>query len=247
MSGRRRDLSLVVIPSSFRTAVSLATMGSVHDGVVYLCLDGDFFGDENTVAHWTGHCEFSDDSPFENGPDFLDAGEAVTWWRQRGAKRIYIRLDFQETLWAGEGTSPADSVEIATFDFADPRGRPRGARETFETMRLAFAEKQASEHALAAFEEGCRLTQRRESVNLSIDELANRVGVSSEWLGDVESGKSTEEVTFSQWVNLVWATRRGWPDEMRSVTTGSVGWVAQQGQFLREAEVFVNNKLGLYD
>jgi DNA-binding XRE family transcriptional regulator len=222
-------------------------MGSVRGGVVYLSLNGDSFGDEGTVAHWSGHCEFDDGSPFENGPDFLDAGEAVTWWSQRGATRIYIRLDFKETLWAGKGPSPIDSAEIATFDFADPRGRPRGAKETFEAMRLAFSEKQTSEQAMAAYEEGRRLTQRRESVNLSIDELANRVGVSPEWLGDVESGKATYEVTFVQWVDLVWATRSGWPEEMHSVTTGRFGWAAQPGQFLREAEILVNKKLGLYD
>jgi transcriptional regulator with XRE-family HTH domain len=84
-------------------------------------------------------------------------------------------------------------------------------------------------------------------VDLSIDELANRVGVSSEWLADVEAGKTTYEVTFSQWINLVWATRKGWPDEMRSTKTGVGGWVAWQGQLLREAEISVNKRLGLYD
>lgn len=222
-------------------------MGSIHDGIVYLALGGDFFDVEKTVAHWSGHCAFGDESPFEVGPDFLDAGEAVTWWRQRGAKRIYIRLDFEETLWAGEGTSPAESAKIGTFDFSDPRGRPEGAIETLAGMRRALVEREASEHAAGAFEEGRRLTQRRESVDLSIDELANRVGMSSEWLADVEAGKTTYEVTFSQWVNLVWATRKRWPDEMRLVTTESVGWVAQRGQFLREAEVLVNKKLGIYD
>jgi hypothetical protein len=71
--------------------------------------------------------------------------------------------------------------------------------------------------------------------------------VSSEWLADVEAGKSTYEVTFSQWIDLVWATRKGWPDEMRSTKTGVGGWVAQRGQFLREAEISVNKMLGLYD
>jgi hypothetical protein len=91
------------------------------------------------------------------------------------------------------------------------------------------------------------LTQRREFVDLSIDELANRVGESSEWLADVEAGKTTSEVIFSQWLNLVWATRKGWPDEMRSTKSEVSGWVARQGQFLREAEISVNQMLGLYD
>ena len=222
-------------------------MGSISDGTVYLCLDADFFDEENTVARWNGHCEFGNESPFENGPDFFDAGEAVKWWIQRGATRIYIRLDFEETLWAGEGASPADSAKIGTFDFADPRGRPEGARETLASMRRDFAERQASENEASALEEGRRLTQRREVVDLSIDELANRVGVSSQWLADVEAGKSTYEVTFSQWIDLVWATRNGWPDEMRSTKTGPHGWVARRGQFLRAAEIHVNKMLGLYD
>jgi hypothetical protein len=222
-------------------------MGSVHDGIVYLALDGDFFDVENTVARWNGHCEYRDGSQPEVGPEFLDASDAVTWWHERGATRIYIRLDFEETLWAGEGTPPADSAKIATFDFADPRGRPEGARETLAGMRRSLAEREASEHTAGALEEGRRLTQRRVFVDLSIDELANRVGVSSEWLADVEAGKTTYEVTFSQWINLVWATRKGWPDEMRSTKTGVGGWVAWQGQLLREAEISVNKRLGLYD
>jgi hypothetical protein len=222
-------------------------MGSVHDGIVYLCLDGDVFDAENTAAHWNGHCEFGDESPLEVGPDFLDAGDAVTWWLERGATRIYIRLDFEETLWAGEGTLPAASEKIGTFDFADPRGRPEGARETLASMRRTIAESEASERATGAREEGQRLTRRRECVELSIDELANRVGVSSEWLANVEEGISTYEVTFSQWINLVWATREGWPDEIRSAKTGARSWVASRGQLLREAEISVNKMLGLYD
>jgi DNA-binding XRE family transcriptional regulator len=223
-------------------------MGSVQDGTVYLSLDADaVFDEENTEAHWTGNCQFSDGSPPEDGPAFVDAGEAVTWWRQRGATRICIRLDFEETLWAGEGAFLSGSESIATFDFADPRGRPEGARETLAGMRRTFAERESSQHAARACEEGRRLTRRRESMDLSIDELANRVGVSSEWLPNVEAGKTTYEVTFPQWITLVWATRKGWPDEIRSAKTGASAWVARRGCFLREAELHVNERLGLYD
>jgi Helix-turn-helix domain len=231
----------------FRTVVSLATMGSVPDGIVYLAVGGDLFDAGSTVAYWNGHCQFDDGSQYENGPDFTDAGDAVTWWRERGAKRIYIRLDFEETQWAGEGAPPGDSRTITIFDFADPRGRPEGARETVAAMRRALAEEEESEHAARALEEGRRLTERRESVDLSIEELAIRIGVSPEWLADVEAGTSTYEVTFAQWINLVWATRKGWPDEMHPMRTGASGWATLQGQFLREAEICVNNMLGLYD
>jgi hypothetical protein len=222
-------------------------MGSVQDGTVYLSLDGDLFDEENTAAHWTGHCEFGDGSQFEFGPDFLDANDAVTWWRKRGAKRIYIRLDFEEYLWAGEGSPSDDQAMLSVFDPADPRGRPDGAANTLDVQRRAFAEGESVERVVAALDEGRRLTRRREAILLSIDELADRVGQSTEWLLDVESGKSTYDVTFFQWVDLVWATRQRWPEEMRTRDTGSVRWVAQRGQFLREAEVFVNKMLGLYD
>jgi hypothetical protein len=247
-SGRRRDFPTVDHPPSSRAVtVNLAIMGSVQDGTVYLSLDGDLFDEENTAAHWTGHCEFGDGSQFEFGPDFLDANDAVTWWRKRGAKRIYIRLDFEEYLWAGEGSPSDDQAMLSVFDPADPRGRPDGAANTLDVQRRAFAEGESVERVVAALDEGRRLTRRREAILLSIDELADRVGQSTEWLLDVESGKSTYDVTFFQWVDLVWATRQRWPEEMRTRDTGSVRWVAQRGQFLREAEVFVNKMLGLYD
>lgn len=163
-------------------------MGNVSEGTVYLFLDANFFDEENTEARWNGHCELGDGSHFEDGPEFVDAGEAVAWWRRRGATRIYIRLKFEETLWAGEGAPPIDAAKIGTFEFADHRGRPEGAKETLANMRRDFAERQASEDEASALEEGRRLTRRRESVDISIDELANRVGVSSHWLADIEAG-----------------------------------------------------------
>jgi DNA-binding XRE family transcriptional regulator len=222
-------------------------MENVQDGTVYLGLNADFSDEADTAVGWSGHWESSRGSQFETGPDFLDASDAVTWWRERGAKRIYIRLDFSEYLWAGEGIPPDDSSILSVFDPADARGRPDGAARTLDAERRAFAEVQGAERVTAALDEGHRLTRRREALHLSIKDLADRVGQSRQWLLDVESGKSTYDVTFSQWVYLVWATRKGWPDEMRVSETRSVGWVAQRGQLLREAEVVVNKMIGLYD
>ena len=222
-------------------------MENVQDATVYLSLLGDPFDEGNTGAHWGGHCEFRGDSPIEFGPDFVDANDAVTWWRQRGVKRIFIRLDFAQYLWAGEGPAPGDGDTLPVFDPADPRGRPEGAAKTLETERRAIIEGERVEREAAALEEGRRLTRRREAVSLSPDELADRVGQSTQWLLDVESGKSTYEVTFPVWVDLVWATREGWPEERRRSDAKSVAWAAFRGQLLREAEVFVNEKLGFYD
>jgi hypothetical protein len=222
-------------------------MENVQDGTVHLGLDAEIFGEEDTAARWSGYWESGDGSQIETGPDFSDASDAVTWWRDRGAERIYIRLDFREYLWAGEGHPPDESSTLSVFDPADARGRPEGAARTLAAERRSFAEARDAERAASALDEGLRLTRRREAIDLSTDDLAGRVGQSTHWLLDVESGKSTYDVTFSQWVDLVWATRQGWPDEMRTGESRRVGWVAQRGRFLHEAEVFVNKVLGLND
>jgi len=222
-------------------------MENVQDGTVHLGLDADLFGEEDSAARWSGYWESGDRSQIETGPDFSNARDAVAWWRDRGAKRIYIRLDFREYLWAGEGNPPDDSSTLSVFDLADARGRPDGAARTLAAERRGIAEAHDAERAAAALDEGLRLTRRREAIHLSIDDLADRVGQSTQWILDVESGRSTYDVTLSQWVDLVWATRQGWPDEVRTGESRSVGWVAQRGQFLREAEVSVNKMLGLYD
>jgi hypothetical protein len=222
-------------------------MDNVQDGTVHLSLIADLFNEDVSAAVWSGHWESRDRSQFETGPDFLDASDAVTWWRERGATRIYIRLDFRELLWAGEGMPPDDSSTLAIFDPTDARGRPDGAANTLASERRALADDQRAERRAAALDEGHRLTLRRESMHLSISDLADRVGQSTQWLLNVESGTSTYDVTFSQWVSLVWATREGWPDELRDSGPAGSGWVAQRGQFLREAEVLVNKMIGLYD
>jgi len=228
--------------SIWAATVILTSMENVRDGVVHLALNADLFAEEDAAVVWSGHWESRDRSQLETGPDFLDASDAVNWWRERGAKRIYIRLDFRELLWAGEGDRPDDSSTLSVFDPADARGRPEGAIRTLATERRAFADVQRAERVAAALDEGRRLTRRREAMHLSVNELADRVGRSTQWLLDVESGKSTHDVSFSQWVDLVWASRAGWPDELR--TRESVGWVAQRGQFLLEAEEFVNKAIG---
>jgi len=118
------------------------------------------------------------------------------------------------------------------------------ARKTIETLRRAEAERDRAEQDANAIAEGERLSRRRETVGLTVEELAERVGEPPKWLLDVESGLSTQSVTLSQWIMLVWATRPGWPDEMKKVEPRRIGWVARKGQFLNEAEAMVNRMLG---
>jgi transcriptional regulator with XRE-family HTH domain len=221
-------------------------MRSVRNGTVYLALDDDFLDEREGEGFWCGSCQFLDGS-VEEGPTFTDAEDAVSWWRRRGATTIVIRLDFHEHLWAGEGRPPEGSEAMPIFDPEDPRGRPEGAKKTIEAERRAWAERDRAEKLANANAEGQRLSRRRESVGLTVEELAERVGETPSWLLDVESGLSTQSVTLSQWIMLVWATRPGWPEEMNKVEPRRFGWVAWEGQFLNEAEAIVNRKLGLED
>jgi DNA-binding XRE family transcriptional regulator len=217
----------------------------VQEGTVYLSLAHDNVNEKSGERFWSGSCQFHDDSPDVDGPIFSDASDAVDWWRSRGAKTILIRLDFSGYLWAGEGSPPEDCAAMPIFDATDPRGRPAGAKGTIEENHRAEADRANLEQATAAIEEGRRLSARRESEGLSVNELADRIGATSQWLLDVESGKSTFEVTLSQWIKLVWATRPGWPNEMSMVEPRRIGWVARKGQFLSQAETIVNTSINL--
>jgi len=111
-------------PSATCFVANLTPMASIQDGIVYLSLDIGHWADDDKRARWSGSCQFADDQPFEHGPEFDDANEAVMWWRERGARRICIRLDGRETLWAGNGPPPEEMPTMSVFDPDDPRGRP---------------------------------------------------------------------------------------------------------------------------
>jgi hypothetical protein len=53
----------------------------------------------------------------------------------------------------------------------------------------------------------------------------------------MEEGMEPLELTMSEWVDLVWATRNPWPDERRYLETrsGSFGWVGSQFDGAAEA------------
>jgi hypothetical protein len=235
-------------PSATCFVANLTHMASIQDGIVYLSLGIDYWADDDKSARWSGSCQFADDQPFEHGPEFDDANEAVMWWRERGARRICIRLDDRETLWAGDGPPPQETPAMSVFDPEDPRGRPEGASKTISETQQAQREQEEAEKARASIEEGRLLAWRRDYINLSIEELANRVAQSPRWIREVESGATSESVTMSQWIELVWATRDPYPDERRSSTEEmKVSWAAAKGHYLAEAELIVNAMLGCYD
>jgi hypothetical protein len=212
-------------------------VSDIPSGRVYLALT--FYGpgpdDDYLRPRWAGYQET--DEGIEAGPEFADAGDAVRWWRERGAEWILIRIDATEHLWAGTGPQPVDNDgPIPEFSFDDPRGRPEGAMKSARAAREDNMERQAADEVRLAFEEGARLKRRREGVGLSVVELATRIGVDPSWIESVESGRATSEVTMSQWVDLVWATREPWPDDRRHQGQMMVGWV---GESLVDAEDIV--------
>jgi hypothetical protein len=87
-------------------------MASIQDNVVYLSLNFDISNESGADIHWSGHCEYSSESGYENGSNYEDASDAVTRWRKRGARRILNCLDLQETLWSGDGSPPSGTPLI---------------------------------------------------------------------------------------------------------------------------------------
>lgn len=215
-------------------------------GTVYLALDygyDDLTVDGHLHPRWISH-RVSGREPgpeLEESPQFADASDAVRWWRSRGAERIWIRLDDTEVLWAGVGDPPVDGDDRASvFSDDDPRCRPEGALATAVRQRDWDRKRMEADLSQIAVEEGARLRQRREAIELSIEDLAERVNVDSSWIRDVESGRTAGDVRMSQWLSLVWATREPWPDDRKNRSHKKVGYV---GSSLAGAEDIVRQWL----
>ncbi len=196
---------------------------------------------------WGGHREVPGGQDMEPGPDFLDASEAVQWWRDRGADQVFINLDGSEYLWAGVGPPPEDTMTVFSSD--DPRGRHEDALLMAEAGRKRVREKRSLQRAQASIKLGEDLRRRRERTGLSVEELASRINGSIAWVTDVESGRTALEVDHNRWVGIVWATREPWPDERRyqpKTDDGKVrryGWVDGEGAGLARAEESVRRWL----
>lgn len=201
------------------------TSGSL-EGWVYLAWDDDLIADEPHPRFY-GHREYGD--LIEDGPEFEDASDAVRWWRERGAEKILIRLDHSRYLWAGVGLPPVDSETgqaRPVFSDDDPAGRPESSRARSEAARHEMQEQFAAQESNKPILMGARLRQRREAIGMSVQGLAERMDVTETWIHEVESGRTASAVTINQWIDLVWATQKPWPDERRLRSTGKFGWTA---------------------
>jgi hypothetical protein len=233
-------------------------MGDAPYDIVYISFDPRWFGvevDEDLHPVWTGHRDFGNPD-IENGPDFLDASEAVRWWLNRGATRILLNLDGSEYLWAGVGPPPFDETAGAprkVFSHEDPRGRPEGARAMAETDRTRTidldAQREKERREWTRIKLGGDLRRRRERIGISLEELARRLEVEPSWVRDIESGQTSLQVDYSQWVEIVWATRQPWPDARRTRPKPNdekvrrFGWVDNGGGGLLRAEAAVRSWL----
>lgn len=213
---------------------SLECVSERSSGKVFIASDfgyqhwDDVDVEEEPQPLWLGPREWDDGTPPEQGPGFADASEAVRWWRSRGADWIVIRLDDSGYLWAGVGPPPPWSSPLPLFVDDDPGGRPEGAIATAKRWRKTLREGFKSTGVQRDAEEGARLRLRRESIGLSVEELAQRVNADTTWLADVESGRTTGDVSLRQWLDLVWATREPWPDERRFRHRGPIGWAGDR-------------------
>lgn len=220
-------------------------------GRVYLAWD-DGYGvgssEDELHPHFYGHLE-DGGSLIEHGPEFADASDAVRWWRERGADNIVIRLDHHRGyFWAGVGPPPVKSSTgqpMPVFSHDDPAGRPESSQARAEAAQREMREQVAAHEANKPFVMGERLRERREAIGLSVEGLAERMGVSDTWVEDVESGRTASTVTINQWVDLVWATKEPWPDERRLRNIGRYGWAA--GDLLYGAEDIVQHHLDVVE
>jgi transcriptional regulator with XRE-family HTH domain len=196
-----------------------------EDGRVYISFDdgsSDPDSDEPLFPCWYGR-QFLDSEPHVvEGPQFNDASEAVRWWLDRGGEWIIINLDDTEYLWAGVGPPPPverGGPPMRVFSHDDPRGRPEGALATAEERRRKSREYFAAERIRSkkarADMLGADLKMRRERVGITVQELASRIDVDPAWIENVEAGRTSLDVEYPTWIELVWATREPFPDPRR--------------------------------
>ncbi len=220
-----------------------------REGGVTIFLDFDRLQsdeDEEYPPRWFGYVEHEGDPVVEEGPFFEDAEDAVRWWKRR-SERIFVRLNERETLWAGVGEAPEVSGKaLGVFDENDPRGRPEGARET---VRVALADsraRQEEEKRQQHAEDGLNFKRRRLAANLSVEDVALRVAKSTGWVEEIESGLD-DDVSLSNWIDLVWATTEPWPEARETADRlwGAGGWFAfaPLAPQLEQAEDFVTRRM----
>lgn len=222
------------------------------DAVVCIILDWDPFHDEESEEFppgWFGYVEYEDDRlELEEGPFFSSALEAVRWWRGRSS-RIYVRLEEDEALWAGDGPAPeVDGQPMGIYEERDGRAHPEGTRHTARARGAGRRADTAATKRRQLIVEGLRVRERRTAAGISVDDLAVRMGADPSWIEEIESGANRPEPSFSTWVDLVWATTEPWPQARAaadrlwegSESAGS-SWIAfaPSGGLVRQAETLV--------
>jgi DNA-binding XRE family transcriptional regulator len=160
-------------------------------------------------------------------PEFPTAREAVEWWREQGFNRIFVSFDphFEDRTWewAGVGDPPANpdtGQALNTFSLDDLRGEPEGARAIAQVKLDLFQQDMRDLFAQRDRAIGERLRARRDALDLSVDVVADRIGVEPASIVEIEEGATSGPTPLTRWVDLVWATRTPWPDQRRELLQG---------------------------
>lgn len=130
-------------------------------------------------------------------------------------------------MGGGGCTSVVDGKALGVFDENDPRGRSEGARETIRAARAASRARREEEQRRQRADDGLGYQRRRLAANLSVEEVALRVGKEPGWVEEIESGVA-DDVPLASWIELVWATTEPWPQARETADRlwGTGGWIA---------------------
>jgi hypothetical protein len=156
-------------------------------------------------------------------PEFDDLSEGVAWWQARGARRIFVTFDASQRYhWAGSGPPPIDpetELPFPRFSHADPRGRHQGLIATIRVDDERMDQWRSARTFEHQRRDGVRLASRRLAAGLSVEAVAERMGIEPQWILDLENGELEPFPNLEAWVELVWATQDPWPDERQSLVS----------------------------
>jgi len=91
--------------------------------------------------------------------------------------------------------------------------------------------QQSERRSTSNVKDGIGFRRRRECLGLSIETVARRASVRSDFLVALESGTLKADIPLPTWINLVWATTEPWPEARQRASEfwtdqgARVGWV----------------------